>query len=370
MFQFTPARGGRRSPSPRPRRRAWGFNSRPRVAGDSPCRWNRRGSRCFNSRPRVAGDQSTLATLAATLFQFTPARGGRRHDLWPRSGSAIVSIHARAWRATPRRDDLPAGEHVSIHARAWRATSNSCGHASGQSFQFTPARGGRQLLVGAHDVVRGVSIHARAWRATARRGGPHDRRRVSIHARAWRATPARLVEPAVWARFNSRPRVAGDLADTIKPLIDAEFQFTPARGGRQLLPFSMIGCTRRFNSRPRVAGDILPVRPRRAIRGFNSRPRVAGDSSAGSFDFRLFEFQFTPARGGRHALQVARRLLLVSIHARAWRATRQQPHRSSQVPCFNSRPRVAGDFIGDEAGDASSFQFTPARGGRPLGLKH
>ncbi len=37
--------------------------------------------------------------------------------------------------------------------------------------------------------------------------------------------------------------------------------------------------------------------------------------------------------------------IIVSIHARAWRATRQLPCQKFQSSCFNSRPRVAGDFI-------------------------
>ena len=77
VFQFTPARGGRR-----PRTEDGGvfrrFNSRPRVAGDP------------------AGDEGGV--------------------------SDRVSIHARAWRATVGLPQEIAFNYVSIHARAWRAT--------------------------------------------------------------------------------------------------------------------------------------------------------------------------------------------------------------------------------------------------------
>ncbi len=77
LFQFTPARGGRR-----PRTEDVGvfrrFNSRPRVAGDIclVSSWSIRPR--FNSRPRVAGDMNILFHFVVEiLFQFTPARGGR-----------------------------------------------------------------------------------------------------------------------------------------------------------------------------------------------------------------------------------------------------------------------------------------------------
>ncbi len=102
MFQSTPARGGRPSETSRsaphrdcfnPRPRAAGdvphassatsigscFNPRPRAAGDD-AEIARRPQYCFNPRPRAAGDdvlyQDVIATW--TLFQSTPARGGRR----------------------------------------------------------------------------------------------------------------------------------------------------------------------------------------------------------------------------------------------------------------------------------------------------
>ena len=79
MFQFTPARGGR------PR------GVRTVVAGGR-----------FNSRPRVAGDRKHY------VIGIAPQ---------------LVSIHARAWRATFAHVSAVDPVFVSIHARAWRATA-------------------------------------------------------------------------------------------------------------------------------------------------------------------------------------------------------------------------------------------------------
>ena len=98
------------------------FNSRPREAGDprghSSSIWRsvsiharaRRATRVrrahcarrrFNSRPREAGDfHGRRFAERVELFQFTPARGGRPDGLSIRMSMSIVSIHARARRAT------------------------------------------------------------------------------------------------------------------------------------------------------------------------------------------------------------------------------------------------------------------------------
>ena len=99
-----------------------------------------------------------------------------------------VSIHARAWRATPRRRRASQPAGVSIHARAWRATANLAHDFGDRMFQFTPARGGRQRVVRDLDDGDAVSIHARAWRATDILEAVKPLCAVSIHARAWRAT--------------------------------------------------------------------------------------------------------------------------------------------------------------------------------------
>ena len=76
------------------------FNPRPRMAGDFCARNCPCSLRCFNPRPRMAGDQ--------------------RHGV--ATVSPLVSIHARAWRATLFRCQGEPKQQVSIHARAWRAT--------------------------------------------------------------------------------------------------------------------------------------------------------------------------------------------------------------------------------------------------------
>ena len=119
-------------------------------------------------------------------------------------------------------------------------------------FQFTPARGGRPVLLS-------ISAMRASFQFTPARGGRP-------------APPTRIL---TWKRFNSRPRVAGDSVQREK-LVAALFQFTPARGGRPS------GC-----------------RTGRTPGGFNSRPRVAGDAEFVQIPMWHFEFQFTPARGGR-----------------------------------------------------------------------
>ncbi len=103
LFQFTPARGGRRCSSrvciPSPgfqftparggRHDDYGtgrlvydvsIHARARRATGHPAQSPSRVIR-FNSRPREAGDKSTFTSFTAdNVFQFTPARGGRRNE--------------------------------------------------------------------------------------------------------------------------------------------------------------------------------------------------------------------------------------------------------------------------------------------------
>ena len=142
---------------------------------------------------------------------------------------------------------------------------------------------------------------------------------VSIHARAWRATYFRCV------LYSIMP-----------------FQSTPARGGRR-------SCTRvpitvlRFNPRPRVAGDRTTTPALQTSACFNPRPRVAGDS----------------------VLSISQSWWTVSIHARAWRATRM-PRQADRCGRFQSTP-ARGGRLGSIHGRRTThlFQSTPARGGRP-----
>ncbi len=252
-----------------------GFNSRPRVAGDSQML----DKRCtVDVSIHARAWRATLCIRASGLttpFQFTPARGGRRQGWRAVSKSVRFNSRPRVAGDTGARNGRQP-EIVSIHARAWRATPRDLHHAGGLP----------------------VSIHARAWRATGDTRRATHPAHVSIHARAWRAT-LRCARAARARRgFNSRPRVAGDTA--LKPSFpNAPFQFTPARGGRP-------GKLRAWCARGR----------------FNSRPRVAGDELCRKRAERARWFQFTPARGGRLRVRLRqKRVLAVSIHARAWRAT-------------------------------------------------
>ncbi len=140
-----------------------------------------------------------------------------------------------------------------------------------------------------------------------------------------------------------------------------------------------------FNSRPRGAGDSAAGISAPPIRRFNSRPRGAGDFNR-ILTYLDNTFQFTPARGGRRLIEDMSRILGVSIHARAGRATSSPSITQTSIGCFNSRPRGAGDLklagayqrasfnsrprgAGDTSCSAHTscakrFQFTPARGGR------
>jgi len=275
----------------------------------------------------------------AEMFQFTPARGGRRRFV-NEIFIPKVSIHARARRATytPRQDipspprfnsrpraagdDIEAFDErvikVSIHARARRATQLITNFAQDIWFQFTPARGGRRR------VVRWLPPHGL----------------VSIHARARRATLPVVV-------------LIGTLL----------FQFTPARGGRQ------DGLIAQFDG---IWFQFTPAR--------------GGRLPLLQLKFRLAAFQFTPARGGRLERAKRGKHGAVSIHARARRATAAL-RLSRALGRFNSRPRAAGDLRAEAADESvyvsihararratshmsaaavgSWFQFTPARGGRP-----
>ena len=294
-FQFTPARGGRPACSlacagrtVSIHARAWRATTRKLLS---------RRACCFNSRPRVAGDTPGMAARGRGAFQFTPARGGRPERAAASLCGHGVSIHARAWRATLLLNKvITISEFQFTPARGGRPSPCQM-DPDGLLFQFTPARGGRPAHDETHALDRLVSIHARAWRATSSlasllwkwafqftpaRGGRRAWHPdcavfalVSIHARAWRATAA---SPArAWRRgFNSRPRVAGDLG--------------------LLLAFAVFVAV---SIHARAWRATLAVRHVAPTAGFNSRPRVAGDLSI---------VYHIPG-------------LIVSIHARAWRAT-------------------------------------------------
>src|SRR5690606_7118909 len=118
------ARAGRAtSPPPRPQLSGQRFNPRPRGAGDQLAKSYSVCVSSFNPRPRGAGD--------AGLLTGSP-------------GTAVVSIHARAGRATVSDVRAAFVVRVSIHARAGRATTLAAMKSHLDTlFQSTPARGGR-----------------------------------------------------------------------------------------------------------------------------------------------------------------------------------------------------------------------------------
>ncbi len=211
-FQSTPARSGRRGVY----RGLWislvCFNPRPREAGDRLRRSGLPWRTGFNPRPREAGDASSQSdSLPDEGFQSTPARSGRR-------GPDIVSEWRSAFQSTPARSGRltasfisRSGVIVSIHARAKRATAREPSTRIWIWFQSTPARSGRR------GVYRGLWISLVCFNPRPREAG--DRLRRS--GLPWRTG------------FNPRPREAGDASSQSDSLPDEGFQSTPARSGRR-----------------------------------------------------------------------------------------------------------------------------------------
>ena len=150
----------------RVRRVKLGFNPRPRMAGDAWTAPSLSVGASFNPRPRMAGDPR-LPYSSCGQSSFNPR---------PRMAGDTIG------------GDFSANSVVSIHARAWRATGTFGGAVT----------------------FYNVSIHARAWRATRRQGLGRADQQVSIHARAWRATCGARRNRNRRNSFNPRPRMAGD----------------------------------------------------------------------------------------------------------------------------------------------------------------
>ena len=191
MFQFTPARSGRRRSKP------WLLAARGRS----------------NSRPREAGDGSVeQAVLDLSGFQFTPARSGRLDTF-----SAGMLIQDGSNSRPREAGDIPISMNGTRRLKFQFTPARSGRRAVGRQwgrhkqFQFTPARSGRRNGVAVRALAGGVPIHARAKRATG------------------------VVMLGLLAMFcsNSRPREAGDdkAWDLFTKLI--MFQFTPVRSGRR-----------------------------------------------------------------------------------------------------------------------------------------
>ena len=231
-FQFTPLRGGRPELRNFARPCIGYFNSRPRVGGDYAGSTQAAAPHISIHAP-AWGATASLASLRGTLrFQFTPPRGGRQ-------GSPAHPAPSHNFNSRPRVGGDCAFLHnvhfllISIHAPAWGATGGwlACNNAEP------------------------ISIHAPAWGATGHKHISAQDCRISIHAPAWGATYRIAAQCALFAYFNSRPRVGGDV--TLK---ERRINFVY------------------FNSRPRVGGDPKLQTYCIWLSNFNSRPRVGGDS--------------------------------------------------------------------------------------------
>ena len=270
-------------------------------------------SNCFNPRPRMAGDPICPQNrLAPGCFNPRPRMAGDA--------------------------DSPA---VDTDAKV---------------FQSTPAHGGRLYTTQQTSRDIAVSIHARAWRATA------------------------ILAPLSHNRhcFNPRPRMAGDAilqnaTGWVKP-----FQSTPAHGGRRGVR-SREARLPSFNPRPRMAGDgYLPFqeyeyhsfnpRPRMAgdasltvttpnPRSFNPRPRMAGDSHGGGRDHQRDGFNPRPRMAGDLNGEILGPILEVSIHARAWGATRALKSASETVDVSIHARAWRATFVGDKSGSMSGVSI-------------
>ena len=381
-FQLTPPHGGRHA-GVFLRLADRSFNSRPRMGGDgspeSPCP----SCTCFNSRPRMGGDGRPCGSACGPpVSTHAPA--------WGATFSALQSSFTGWFQLTPPHGGRPfqllVGEvaAVSTHAPAWGATSSAASSSSTTTFQLTPPHGGRPGRPPSGP--RGPRFNSRP-----RMGGDMHRRK--------------LLRPC--RRFNSRPRMGGDAERIRVEKLSSCFNSRPRMGGDRnpSRPHSPRRC---FNSRPRMGGDHpvekVPLRhavsthapawgATRARRTsssgasrFNSRPRMGGDWATSTASTPRPVSTHAPAWGATLPSGDGDHDVLVSTHAPAWGATdeftakapgqrfqltpphggrRRSPPLHLRASCFNSRPRMGGDSMNEAINELLLFQLTPPHGGRP-----
>ena len=194
MFQSTPARGGRLDATLREPTGVDCFNPRPHAAGDAACDQPSRPTERVSIHARTRRATATISMIAmlASMFQSTPARGGRRRGTVDASSAGTFqSTPARGGRPrrTGRRADI---DRVSIHARTRRATATPIGNPriAHDCFNPRPHAAGDQSLGRLPRATLHVSIHARTRRATIRL--PAGLRRLIV----FQSTPARGGRPA------------------------------------------------------------------------------------------------------------------------------------------------------------------------------
>ncbi len=233
---------------------------------------------CFNPRPREAGDSDMCGDTASL--------------------SSVVSIHARAKRATRRAERYEKSKNC-FNPRPREAGDGLAALSEFCQARFNPRPREAGDAEWAPDSRSAGSFNPRPREAGDGYGMEQwDYGRVSIHARAKRAT---------WAnRLTSHP---------------SWFQSTPARSGRRDIRPVERGHAEGFNPRPREAGDdgmtnfrkgwrvSIHARAKRATTlvllaprvqdRFNPRPREAGDHQRPDGLLGRLQFQSTPARSGR-----------------------------------------------------------------------
>ena len=161
----------------------------------------------------------------------------------------VVSIRAPAWRATGRGAARGRAGAVSIRAPAWRATRLRSGPASPGGFQSAPPHGGRRAYGMALEESEYVSIRAPAWRAT-------------------RATAAEMDAPTM---FQSAPPHGGRPDPQFRLAARLAFQSAPPHGGRRARSPWIKPVWASFNPRPRMEGDVARAHRRELHAGVSIR---------------------------------------------------------------------------------------------------
>ena len=197
-------------------------------------------------------------------------------------------------------------------------------------FYSRPRVGGDYILQRC-EMANAISTHAPAWGATESMSLGRKQRIISTHAPAWGATSPAGTTVGGSNNFYSRPRVGGDLPQTLR---------------HSKLPY--------FYSRPRVGGDIWPSGSAPSTFYFYSRPRVGGDRRIRpKWSTTTSLFLLTPPRGGRQGAGLTQEFarIFISTHAPAWGATKSKADKIAHRLNFYSRPRVGGDsFPGSQPG--------------------
>ena len=333
---------------------------------------------------------------AATWFQSTPPRGGRRGR-----GAASGQAPQVCFNPRPRAGGdskplplAPCGRRFNPRPRAGGDKRVAERDTGATRFQSTPPRGGRRRPVCSHSRVQyGFNPRPRA-------GGDRAHADIVVGLLKFQSTPPRggRLEPrrhtAVLDGFNPRPRAGGDSAEP--PTRKGEPNVSihaPARGATGSAPGAR-SATACFNPRPRAGGDASRRQERASGRRFQSTPPRGGRPSSRVDRAARVRFQSTPPRGGRPSCccRPDGSRVRVSIHAPARGATFLNDAGRTPAPSFNPRPRAGGDRVllritrpagfnprpragGDQIEARRprewlgiQFQSTPPRGGRPPSL--